>query len=685
MAWMNGETNYLPPPIECNLDPYAFCNAECSFCFDKDEKVTMADLTHKKIKDIKVGDEVLGYENKCITKTKVLNVFDNGRMDWLYKITLEDGNSIICTKNHKIWKANRAKWTQAKYLKVGHTVKKILYYSNPKLANLERCRNYKKGYVAGLALGDGCMSVCHSRNRKGGYYEKGHLQFRLVQKDTEAMERFSQYCTDLGIVWNWGIHNSGVYEYKGNSERKYYKAIFINQDASCRILENLMKKDSDAGRVFKIGWIAGIFDAEGSTGAGIRIHQNDGTPISEKIKRIVGSLGYKYKVEKNGIRLFADSYNIINFLLLHNPAIKRKTDKFFIKTDPRSGMEITKIERIRGRRRIFDLETGTHNYFVKGVLVHNCIVQRYLKNHREEIGEMTSLPIDYCVRLIDFLSGWHVSGLCLSGGGDPSLYEGTPKLLTYGKDKGMNVSMFTNGIKLSDELIESMMVCQFVTLSIDASNRQDYKIIKGVDKFDSVVENISRIVDQRIKDKSDSFVVFRMVVLPENYKSIFSACKLAKELGLPAFNVRPVDLERSDIVGHKKLSLDVKYIQNEFAMCHELEDENFKVFTTTHKFDAEFHNKQDFKQCLATPLLIPILTDGNAYICVDRKMEKDYLLGSCFPDPNKILEWWGSDEHRERLKKIIPSVHCKNMRCTFSQYNEQCEAIALDSMFLSFP
>ena len=75
-------------------------------CLHPDTKVRMADLTVKKICDIKVGDTVIGV-NKDTHKQEpvhVINVFNHGPMfmlNWLYK----DGDkdiSVIATTEHKI-------------------------------------------------------------------------------------------------------------------------------------------------------------------------------------------------------------------------------------------------------------------------------------------------------------------------------------------------------------------------------------------------------------------------------------------------------------------------------------------------------------------------------------------------------------------------------------------------------
>ncbi len=296
---------------------------------------------------------------------------------------------------------------------------------------------------------------------------------------------------------------------------------------------------------------------------------------------------------------------------------------------------------------------------------------------------MRKLPVEYINKLINFLGNWGVRGLCISGGGDPSLHEATPGMIYQAKLKGMDTSLFTNAVSLSDELIEAIMECKWVSLSVDAGDFRTYHKIKGKNRFDNVIANISRLTNARAKGKSDVFLVYKLLILPENQDTIYQTCKLAKELGVQAIHIRPADFERGDIKGNKKLDIDVDKVHEQFEKCHEIETDGFQVFTVTHKFDSDFHVKHDFKQCLATPLIAPILTDGNAYLCVDKKMEVDYRLGSCYPVHSQILTWWGSDKHRELIKSIDIS---KCSRCTISQYNRQIEEVVLkDNMSLSFP
>ena len=312
-----------------------------------------------------------------------------------------------------------------------------------------------------------------------------------------------------------------------------------------------------------------------------------------------------------------------------------------------------------------------------------CITQSYLKHHRERIGNMIMLPLDYMLKLVDFLAAWGVKGLCISGGGEPTLHKDLPQLVNYAKDK-MEVAVVTNATRLFDEFL----YCRWVAFSVDASCDSTYQKIKRGDRFHQVIKNIESLAIKRraISSRRGESVdlCFKFLVLPENQYEIFDACRLAKELGVQDFHVRPCDLQRQDMPDGHPLSIDIAAVHEQYEKCHQLETEQFRVFTVQHKFDAQFHVKYDYKSCWAAPLVLPILQDGNAYICVEHKMEESYRLVSCFPEPAKILDWWGKDAHRRMLQSIVPPRDCS--RCVYSQYNKQVEQVILrDGMCRSFP
>jgi len=328
------------------------------------------------------------------------------------------------------------------------------------------------------------------------------------------------------------------------------------------------------------------------------------------------------------------------------------------------------------------IEVNLDPYATCNLSCYFCIVQRYLKHHREELG-MLQLPTTYMYKLIDFLHEWGVRGLCISGGGEPTLHEGVWGLPRYANSKGMKASIFTNATTLDNPKAEDLLWCQWIALSVDAGTRGTYRKVKGKDWFGKVTHNIEILANIRYEKHYNANLCYKFLIVPDNMGEIHKACKLAKELGVQDFHARPVDFERKDIKNAQRLHFNMEMIAEEFDKCHEEETEDFHVYTVTHKFSPEFHVKHDFTKCLATPLMLPILTDGNAYICPDKKMEQKFKLGSAYPEPESILDWWGSDKHRELIKNVNVDS-CS--RCTWGIYNRQIsEVVMKDNMCLDFP
>jgi sulfatase maturation enzyme AslB (radical SAM superfamily) len=312
-----------------------------------------------------------------------------------------------------------------------------------------------------------------------------------------------------------------------------------------------------------------------------------------------------------------------------------------------------------------------------------CVTQRYLKYSREDAGDMRRLPSEYVYRLIPFLSQWGVKGVCFSGGGEPTLHSEMAIFLRLIAENNMQSAIATNGSNIDDSLAEALMLCRWVGISVDSSFRDEYTQIKGADKFNVVASNIKKLVALRARTSSKVDIAYKCLILPDNISSIHAACKVAKALGVQDFHVRPVDFERSDIKGHRPLAIDTKILEEQVAKCYEEETKDFHVFAVVHKFDTNLHVKHDFTRCLATPLVIPILSNGKSYLCIDKKMVPNFVLGESYPDPSKILDWWGTDKHRDLIKSVNIDT-CS--RCTWSQYNRQIEeAVEQDKMCLAFP
>ncbi|KKN20845.1 hypothetical protein LCGC14_0931490 [marine sediment metagenome] len=289
-----------------------------------------------------------------------------------------------------------------------------------------------------------------------------------------------------------------------------------------------------------------------------------------------------------------------------------------------------------------------------------CNSQRYLPAKFKWDGE-------YIKDTLNYLSEWGVKAFCWGGGGEALLNENIKGMTAYGVNLGMECSIITNGVLMDSDVRNELQLCRWVGISLDSADPEVYRKVRGSDDCLKVLDNIKWLALHR--QRTD--ICIKALVLPETIDTLLYTGKVAKELGVQDFHVRPVDLERKDFTG-ERAELDMEKVHYVFSQLHELEGEDFHVHTVTHKYDNEFHVKHDFNKCLASPLVVQICSDKKMYVCVDHRMEERF----------EIKEW-GSNEHRALLKDIDPAVECA--RCTWSEYNKQVTAIESDSMCVSFP
>ena len=83
------------------------CNLACSYCVDGDTLIRMADYSLKPIKDIEIGDKVLGFD-EYTEKQKQTKVHSSTveqkfiHLDKLIEVEFDTGEKLKITKNHKV-------------------------------------------------------------------------------------------------------------------------------------------------------------------------------------------------------------------------------------------------------------------------------------------------------------------------------------------------------------------------------------------------------------------------------------------------------------------------------------------------------------------------------------------------------------------------------------------------------
>jgi len=294
-----------------------------------------------------------------------------------------------------------------------------------------------------------------------------------------------------------------------------------------------------------------------------------------------------------------------------------------------------------------------------------CSSNQYLNTHIKRWGR------DYFEELFCHLAEWGVKGYCW-GGREATLNQRLAEATRMAHLCGLEGAIITNGVYLPEELLDALLLCKWIGVSVDTTDPTIYKYVRGTDDCLKVWNNIRRIADKKTKTDLD----VRALVLPETIDTLVATCYLARECGATRVHIRPADLSRNDLAIAQKMNFDMSKIEEIFERCHELETEDFGVFTVTHKYDENFQVTHRFKRCLASPITVHVCTDKSLYLCVDHRMSERFKIGG--------FEDWGSDKHRELIKSVVPDRDCS--RCTYGTYNEIIEeAVIDDKMDINFP
>lgn len=140
------------------------------------------------------------------------------------------------------------------------------------------------------------------------------------------------------------------------------------------------------------------------------------------------------------------------------------------------------------------------------------------------------IDFEHAKKIIDlmFKEGIYSLGI---GGGEPLLIDFLPNLIKYITDKGMQVSISTNGLLLTEQLIKQLKDAglKIIQLSIDGI-KECHEYLRGKGTFDKVIEKIDLIKKYNIS--------FRIgcVVNKYNYNKLDEFIELMKNKGVEVIN-----------------------------------------------------------------------------------------------------------------------------------------------------
>jgi DNA repair photolyase len=370
-------------PFRWTINPYRGCAHACTYCAAGDTPILMADGRTMPLEELRVGEAIYGTVREGRYRRYVVtHVLDRwSTFKSAYRVTLEDGTELVASGDHRFW-TRRGKWKhvtgaeQGSHRRPHLTLNDALMGTGQFAARPQDCPDYRRGYLCGLIRGDGHLGS-YSYERPGRTRRDVH-HFRLALADLEALRRAREYLSDRGVA-------TREFEFlAASAERRRIVGIRNYGRAPVeRVRELIEWPRGVANDDWCKGFLAGIFDAEGSCSCGqaLRITNTD-PAIIDWITWTMRRLGFPYVIEDrrlpNGlkcVRLTGGLRQQLRFFHTVDPAItrKRSIEGLALKSDAKLG--VVSIEGLGVVQRLWDITTGTGDFIANGVVSHNCFAR----------------------------------------------------------------------------------------------------------------------------------------------------------------------------------------------------------------------------------------------------------------------------------------------------------------------
>lgn len=536
-------------PFAWTINPYRGCSHACVYCVSPDTMILCADGRQRLLRDLDIGDEIIGTEKvggyRRYVRTSIQAKWSTRKP--AYRVTLADGSQIVASGDHRFltergWKhVSDRESGQRPHLTTNNRL--MGFGVGSSRGDIDHASAvYRRGYLAGMIRGDGM--IFHGTYPSTTRTREINM-FRLALIDREALERTREYLVAEGVPTRLRPFTVG------SANRSPADAIHTAARADVAKIEQLIVTPEEPDDHWFAGFLAGVFDAEGSCSRGVLRISNKDADIIGLIDDGMSRLRVPHIVEPvrpNGVhnvRVVGGLPSRQRFFTMTAPAITRKMALIGTAVKTASDLRVTAIEPLGETQDLLDITTGTGDFIANGVISHNCFARGTHEYLDLDGGSDFDSQIVVKVNVVEVLErelrkgSWEHETVALGTNTDPyqraeGRYKLMPGIIETLAASGTPISILTKGTLIRRDIPLLVKAAQRVPIDVQMSIAMyDDDLQKAIEPGAPTTQ--ARLDTVRaLADAGFPVTVFLMPIMPhmtDSLAAIDSALVRIKEAG----------------------------------------------------------------------------------------------------------------------------------------------------------
>jgi MoaA/NifB/PqqE/SkfB family radical SAM enzyme len=295
----------------------------------------------------------------------------------------------------------------------------------------------------------------------------------------------------------------------------------------------------------------------------------------------------------------------------------------------------------------------------------------------EELEPPADMSWELFRSIVDQLPG--LARAVLHGVGEPMLVADLPRMVEYLKDRAVYVLFNTNGTVLSERNGRALIAARLdeLRVSLDASNRESFKAVRGRDYFTRIVRNVRAFRElQEREGHTKPQVSAWLTGLKDTIKELPAFVKLAAEIGVQEVYLQRLVFFDQSAIGKAQpdQALFERLTREEAAYLKQAEDLARSLGVTFSASGAASEPGLSLKKadedspwslCRRPWSLMYFTANGRALPCCIAPFSQhgyeNYTLGDA--TQQTLQEIWSGSAYREFRKALLsdkPSAACAN-------------------------